>query len=39
MKIFDLGIAYNWEYDVDFVSLVEKHLHEAGLSTYVIHRA
>jgi hypothetical protein len=38
MKIFDLGIAYNWEYDVDFVSLVEKHLHEAGLSTYVIHQ-
>lgn len=37
MKNFDLGIAYNWEYDVDFVSLVEKHLHEAGLSTYVIH--
>lgn len=38
MKIFDLGIAYNWEYDVDFVSLVEKQLHEAGLSTYVIHQ-
>lgn len=38
MKIFDLGIAYNWEYDVDFVSLVEKHLQEAGLSTYVIHQ-
>ncbi len=37
MKNFDLGIAYNWEYDVDFVSLVEKYLHEAGLSTYVIH--
>ena len=37
MKIFDLGIAYNWEYDVDFVSLVEKHLQEAGLSTYVVH--
>ncbi len=37
MKNFDLGIAYNWEYDVDFVSLVEKNLHEAGLSTYVIH--
>jgi len=38
MKIFDLGVAYNWEYDVDFVSLVEKHLQEAGLSTYVIHQ-
>jgi glutathione synthase/RimK-type ligase-like ATP-grasp enzyme len=38
MKIFDLGISYNWEYDVDFVSSVEKNLQEAGLSTYVIHQ-
>lgn len=37
MKNFDLGIAYNWEYDVDFVSLVEAELQFAGLSTYVIH--
>jgi hypothetical protein len=38
MKIFDLALSYNWEYDVDFVSLVEKHLQEAGLSTYIIHQ-
>ena len=38
MKIFDLSIAYNWEYDVDFVPLLEKNLQEAGLSTYVIHK-
>lgn len=37
MKIFDLGIAYNWEYDIDFVSLIEKQLQNDGLSTYVIH--
>ncbi len=37
MKIFDLGIAYNWEYDVDFVSLIEKSLQQAGLNTYVVH--
>jgi hypothetical protein len=37
MKNFDLGISSNWEYDVDFVSLLEKRLHEEGLSTYVIH--
>lgn len=37
MKIFDLGIAYNWEYDVDFVSLVEQKLQAVGLSSYVIH--
>ena len=37
MKNFDLGISSNWEYDVDFVSLLEKHFHDEGLSTYVIH--
>lgn len=37
MKNFDLGIAYNWEYDVDFVSLVEKILQASGLTTFVIH--
>lgn len=37
MKNFDLGIAYNWEYDVDFVSLVEEQLQANGLSTYVVH--
>jgi hypothetical protein len=36
-KIFDLGIAYNWEYDVDFVSLVEERLQANGHRTYVIH--
>lgn len=38
MKIFDLAISYNWEYDIDFISLVEKLLQESGLSTYVIHQ-
>ncbi|NWF88552.1 MAG: hypothetical protein HXY50_03725 [Ignavibacteriaceae bacterium] len=37
MKIFDLGIAYNWEYDVDFVLKVENQLQSLGISTYVIH--
>lgn len=37
MKNFDLGIAYNWEYDVDFVTLVEEQFQDGGLSTYVIH--
>lgn len=37
MKIFDLGLAYNWEYDVDFVDMIEKNLHKNGLSTYVVH--
>lgn len=38
MNIFDLGIAYNWEYDVEFVRLVEKYLQELGLTTYVVHQ-
>lgn len=37
MKIFDLAVAYNWEYDIDFVNLIEKKLQAAGISTYVIH--
>lgn len=37
MNIFDLGIAYNWEYDADFVDMIEKKLHDDGLSTYIIH--
>ena len=37
MKNFDLGISSNWEYDVDFVSLLEKRFQDEGLSTYVIH--
>jgi hypothetical protein len=36
MENFDLGIAVVWEYDDDFVALVEKILQEAGLSTFVI---
>lgn len=36
MEKFDLGIAYVWEYDKDFVDLIEKRLQAAGLSTFVI---
>jgi hypothetical protein len=36
MEIFDLGIAFIWEYDTDFIALIEENLHEAGLSTFLI---
>ena len=36
MNTFDLAIAYDWEFDVEFVSAVEKNMHQFGISTYVI---
>jgi len=36
MNSFDLGIAYDWEFDVEFVSAIEKKMHQFGISTYVI---
>lgn len=36
MQNFDLAIAYDWEFDVEFVSAIEKQLQKAGLTTYVI---
>ncbi len=32
MKIYDLAIAYSWEYDDDFIEEVQKIFHERGLS-------
>ncbi|MBM4175581.1 MAG: hypothetical protein FJ213_05325 [Ignavibacteria bacterium] len=36
MKEFDLAIAHTWEYDKDFVDLIEKILQENGLSTFTV---
>lgn len=36
MEIFDIGFAFVWEYDTDFVNLTEEILHKAGLSTFLI---
>ena len=36
MNSFDLAIAYDWEFDVEFVSAIEKNLQQYGISTYVI---
>ncbi len=36
MKVYDLALAYVWEYDIDFINLVEEKFQEAGLSTFII---
>ena len=36
MEKFDLGLAYLWEYDKDFIDLVEEELQSYGLSTFII---
>ncbi|RPI69630.1 MAG: hypothetical protein EHM47_13325 [Ignavibacteriales bacterium] len=36
MEIFDLAVSYVWEYDVDFVELIEQILQEEGLTTFII---
>ena len=36
MEIYDLALAYVWEYDVDFINLVEDRSREAGLTTFII---
>lgn len=36
MENFDLGIAFVWEYDDDFIFLLEDILHKAGLTTFLI---
>ncbi len=36
MNTFDLAIAYDWEYDVEFISAIEKYLQKYRITTYVI---
>jgi len=36
MEKFDLGLAYVWEYDVDFIALIEEAFQRAGLTTFLI---
>ena len=36
MEIFDLAIAFVWEYDDDFVSLIEQALQQEDLTTFII---
>ena len=36
MEIFDLAIAFVWEYDDDFVSLIELALQQEDLTTFIV---
>lgn len=36
MEVYDLAFAYLWEYDLDFIRLIEEKFQAAGLSTFVI---
>jgi hypothetical protein len=36
MELYDLALAYIWEYDIDFIHLAEKKFQEEGLSTFII---
>jgi hypothetical protein len=38
MVIFDLAISFVWEYDKEFVQLIEKRFQEARLTTFLIER-
>ena len=36
METFDLGLAFIWEYDTDFINLIEGTLQKAGLTTFLV---
>ncbi len=36
MEIYDLGLAYVWEYDDDFIALIEETFQKQGLTTFRI---
>jgi len=36
METFDFALAYVWEFDEEFISLIEKIFHQNGLSTFII---
>jgi hypothetical protein len=38
MEIFDLAIAFVWEYDREFVQLIEEQFQEANLKTFLIEK-
>ncbi len=38
MEKYNLAIAYNWKYDIDFVNMIETIFHNNELSTYIIHK-
>ena len=35
-KLHQVGVAWNWQYDLDFIRLLDKSLHQAGLDSYLV---
>ncbi|MEW6507068.1 MAG: hypothetical protein AB1432_04900 [Bacteroidota bacterium] len=38
MIIFDLAISYTWEYDKEFITLLEKKFQKSGYKTFIIYK-
>lgn len=38
MTTYDLGLAWNWEFDADFIHGIERECHHLGLTTYRVER-
>lgn len=38
MEIFDLAISYTWDYDKEFIDLLEKRFHRKGYKTFIIYK-
>ena len=32
----NVGLAFNWQYDADFIQTLDRSLHQAGLTSYVV---
>ena len=35
-KLHQIGVAWNWQYDIDFIRWLDESFHKAGLSSYLI---
>ena len=35
-KLQQIGVAWNWEFDTDFIRLLDQSLHQAGLDSYMV---
>ena len=35
-KLHQIGVAWNWQYDADFIHLLDQSLHQAGLTSYLV---
>ena len=35
-KLHQIGVAWNWQYDIDFIRWLDESFHQAGLDSYLI---